>query len=184
VFHMTPLERWILESKSITDKTKEDLRSGKVSVNEAYEMVVLDQECQSLYQKCLKAVDESKKSDAEIDNQPERTKKETERLRAMGEGKLRAEIIKPFRNSFEKGIECVKAYAAFCFSHDIESVAIETLREIDEDEIQRLPCQKIEQILHHALIENKVDVNKIRYSKAIQAKLELLRQEQEVGDKD
>jgi hypothetical protein len=186
----------ILESKSITDKTKEDLRSGKVSINEAYEMVVLDQECQSLYQKFLKAVDELKKSDAEIDNQPERTKEETERLRAMGEEKLRAEIIKPFRNSFEKGIECVKACAAFCFwieyrihkNNDIESVAIETLREIvrlgTEDEIQRLPCQKIEQILHHASIENKVDVNKIRNSKAIQAQLELLRREQEAGDKE
>jgi len=172
----------------------EDLRSGKVSINEAYEMVVLDQECQSLYQKCLKAFDELKKSDAEIDNQPERTKEETERLRAMGEEKLRAEIIKPFRNSFEKGIECVKACAAFCFwieyrinkNNDIESVASETLMEIVrlgiEDQMLTLPLQKIEPILLHAVIENKVNVDKIRNSKAIQAQLESLRREQEAGD--
>jgi len=184
----------ILESKRITDKIKEDLRSGKVSINEAYEMVVLDQECQSLYQKCLKAFDELKKSDAEIDNQPERTKEETERLRAKGE--LRAEIRKVFRNNFEKIIERDKAYAAFYFwfeyrvnkNNDIESVASETLREIvrlgTEDEMQTTPWQQIEQILHHAVIENNVNVNEIRNSKAIQAKLELLRQEQEAGDKD
>jgi ParB-like nuclease domain len=184
----------ILESKRITDKTKEDLRSGKVSINEAYEMVVLDQECQSLYQKCLKAFDELKKSDAEIDNQPERTKEETERLRAKGE--LRAEIRKAFRNNFEKIIERDKAYAAFYFwfeyrvnkNNDIESVASETLREIvrlgTEDEMQTTPWQQIEQILHHAVIENNVNVDEIRNSKAIQAKLELLRQEQEAGDKD
>jgi hypothetical protein len=184
----------ILENKRITDKIKEDLRSGKVSINEAYEMVVLDQECQSLYQKCLKAFDELKKSDAEIDNQPERTKEETERLRAKGE--LRAEIRKAFRNNFEKIIERDKAYAAFYFwfeyrvnkNNDIESVASETLREIvrlgTEDEMQTTPWQQIEQILHHAVIENNVNVNEIRNSKAIQAKLELLRQEQEAGDKD
>lgn len=184
----------ILESKRITDKTKEDLRSGKVSINEAYEMVVIDQECQSLYQKCLKAIDELKKSDAEIYNQPERTKEETERLRAKGE--LRAEIRKAFRNNFEKEIERDKAYAAFYFwyeyrinkNNDIESVASETLSEIvrlgTENEMQTLPWQKIEQILDHAVIENKVNVNEIRNSKAIQAKLELLRQEQEAGDKD
>jgi hypothetical protein len=184
----------LLESKSITDETKEDLRSGKVSINEAYEKIVLDQECQSLYQKFQKAADELKKSAADIDNQPERTKEETERLRAKGE--LRAEITKPFRNYFEKIIERDKAYAAFYFwfehrvskNKDIESVASETLQEIvrlgTEDESQTLPWQKIEQILDYAVIENKVDVNEIRNSKAIQANLELLRQEQEAGDKD
>ncbi|MFZ0345598.1 MAG: ParB N-terminal domain-containing protein [Nitrososphaeraceae archaeon] len=184
----------ILESKRITDNTKEDLRSGKVSINEAYEMVVLDQECQSLYQKCLKAFDELKKSDAEIDNQPERTKEETERLRAKGD--LRAEIRKAFRNNFEKRIERDKACAAFYFwyeyrinkNNDIESVASDTLSEIvrlgTENEMQKLPWQKIEQIIDHAVIENKVNVNEVRNSKAIQAKLELLRQEQEAGDKD
>ncbi len=184
----------ILESKRITDKTKEDLRSGKVSINEAYELVVLDQECQSLYQKCLKAFDELNKSDAEIDNQPERTKEETERLRVKGE--LRAEIRKAFRNNFEKRIERDKACVAFYFwyeyrvnkNNDIESVASETLREIvrlgTEDEMQTTPWQQIEQILYHAVIENKVNVDEIRNSKAIQAQLELLRQEQEAGDKD
>lgn len=50
--------------------------------------------------------------------------------------------------------------------------------------MQTTPWQQIEQILHHAVIENNVNVDEIRNSKAIQAKLELLRQEQEAGDKD
>ena len=48
--------------------------------------------------------------------------------------------------------------------------------------MQTLPWQKIEHILLHAVIENKVNINKIRNSKAIQARLELLRREQEAGD--
>src|SRR5215216_564010 len=63
----------ILENERITDKDKEDLRLGKVSINKAYEIVELDQEHQSFYQKCLKAFEELKRSSAEIYNQPERT---------------------------------------------------------------------------------------------------------------
>jgi ParB-like chromosome segregation protein Spo0J len=79
------VEKILENEKSITDKIKEDLRLGKVSINEAYEIVELDQEGQSFYQKFLKASDEWEKSSAEIHNQPERTKEETERLRAQGE---------------------------------------------------------------------------------------------------
>ena len=177
----------ILENKRISDKYKEDLRLGQLSINEAYEMVEQDQEGQSLYQKFRKAADELNKSAAELDNLPERTKEEKERLRAMGEEKLKAEIEKPFRNYFEKRIGYVKANAAFSFwieyrenkNNDIESVASETLREIVrlgiEDEMLTLPLQKIEPILLYAVIENKVNVDKIRNSKAIQAQLELLR---------
>ena len=184
----------ILENKRISDKIKENLGLGKLSINEAYEMVELDQEGQSLYQKCRKAADELNKSTAEIDNLPERTNEEKERLRAEGEEKLIAEILKPFRNYLEKIIEFSKAIAAFHFwieyrvnkNNDIESVASKTLREIVrlgmEDEMQTLQWQKIEQILLHALIENKVDVDKIRNSKAIQAQLESLRREQEARD--
>ena len=47
----------ILENEHITDKIKQDLRLGNVSINEAYKIVELDQEHQSLhqslYQKCL-----------------------------------------------------------------------------------------------------------------------------------
>jgi ParB-like chromosome segregation protein Spo0J len=184
----------ILENKRILDKNKEDLRLGQLSINEAYEMVEQDQEGQSLYQKCRKAADELNKSAAELDNLPERTREEKERLRAMGEEKLKAEIEKPFINYFEKRIEYVKANAAISFwieyhenkNNDLESVASETLREIVrldiEDEIQTLPWQKIEPILLHAVIENKVNVDKIRNSKAIQAQLELLCREQEAGD--
>lgn len=181
----------ILEEEIITDKIKEDLRSGKLSINEAYEKVELNQESQSLYQKYLRALEELKKSSAEIDNLPERTKEEKERLRAQGEEKLASEIIKPFRNYFEKRLDCVKTYAAFSFcieyrankNYDVESVASQTLKEIVrlgiEDDMQTLPWQAIEKILHHAAIENKINVDKIRDSKAIQAQLELLRQEQE-----
>ena len=177
----------ILENKRIPDKTKEDLRLGKLSINEVYEMVEQDEEGQLLYQKYCKAADELKKSAAELDNPLERTKEEKERLKAEGEEKLRAEIVKPFRNYFEKRIEFDKAYAAFSFwieyrenkNNDIESVASETLKEIVrlgiEDEMQTLPRHKIEQMLFHAVIENKVNINKIRNSKAIQAQLELLR---------
>jgi ParB-like chromosome segregation protein Spo0J len=185
----------ILENKRISEKIKENLRLGKLSINEAYEMVEQDQEGQSFYQKYRKAADELKKSAAENDNLPELTKEEKERLRAEGEEKLVAEILKPLRNFFEKRIEFVKAYAVFSFwikyrenkNNDIESVAIETLREIvrlgteSETQMQTLPWQKIEQILLHAAIENKVNINKIRNSKAIQAQLELLRREQEAG---
>jgi molecular chaperone GrpE (heat shock protein) len=184
----------ILENKRISDKIKEDLRSGQLSINEAYELGEQDQEGQSLYQKFRKAADELNKSAAELDNLPERTKEEKERLRAQGEEKLKAEIVKPFRNYFEKIIEYVKANAAFSFwieyrenkNNDIESVASETLRKIVrlgiEDEMQTLPWQKIEHILLHAVIENKVNVDRIRNSKAIQAQLELLCREQEAGD--
>jgi hypothetical protein len=184
----------ILENKRISDKNKEDLRLGKLSINEAFEMVEQDQEGQSLYHKYRKAADELNKSAAELDNLPERTKEEKERLRAEGEEKLKAEIVKPFRNYFEKIIEFGKAYAAFSFwieyrvnkNNDIESVASETLKEIVrlgiEDEMQTLPWQRIDQILLHAVIENKVNVDKIRNSKAIQAQLESLRREQETGD--
>ena len=183
-----------MENKRISDNIKEDLRLGKLSINEAYKMIEQDQEGQSLYQICRKASDELNKSAAEIDNLPERTKEEKERLRAGGEEKLRAETVKPFRNYFEKRIEFGKAYAAFSFwieyrenkNNNIESVASEILKEIVrlgiEDEIQTLPWQKIEHILLHAVIENKVNVDKIRNSKAIQAQLELLRREQEAGD--
>ena len=45
----------ILENKRISDKIKDNLRLGQLSINEAYEMVEQDQEGQSLYQKCRKA---------------------------------------------------------------------------------------------------------------------------------
>jgi molecular chaperone GrpE (heat shock protein) len=177
----------ILENKRISENIKEDLRLGKLSINEAYEMVEQDEEGQSLYQKYRKAADELNKSAAEIDNLTERTKEEKERLRAEGEEKLRAEIVKPFRNYFEKILERDKAYAAFSFwieyrenkNNDMESVASKTLGEIVrlglEDGMQTLPRHKIGQILLHAVIENKGNVDKIRNSKAIQAQLELLR---------
>jgi ParB-like chromosome segregation protein Spo0J len=183
----------ILENKRISDKTKEDLRSGKLSINEAYEMVEQDQEGRSLYQKCRKAADELIKIAAEVDNPPERRKEEKERLGAEEQEKSRGEIKKLFRSYFEKVIEYFKAMAAFHFwieyhenkNNDIESVASETLKEIvrlvmdNEMQMLRLPQQKIEQILYHAVIENKINDNKIRNSKAIQAQLELLRREQE-----
>lgn len=126
----------ILASESITDKVKQDLRLGKVSINEAYEKVELDQEDQSFRQKILKAYDEMEKSYAEIYNRPERTKEETERLRAQGKEKLWEETIKTFRNYSEKRLEFYKAYAAFYFwceyrtykNSDIESAASKTLK--------------------------------------------------------
>jgi hypothetical protein len=141
-----------------------------------------------LYQKCLKACDEWKKSHAEIYNRPERTKEETDRLRAQGKEKL---WEKPYRNSFEKILELYKAYAAFYFwyqyrkikNSDTESAASKTLKKIVEqgidDGIQTFPWQTIEKILHHAAVENKINVDKIRDSKVIQAQLELIRREQE-----
>ena len=178
----------ILASESITDKIKQDLRLGKVSINEIYEIV---EEHQSLYQKRLQAFEELKKSSAEIDNQPKRTKEETERLRAQGKEKLYAETIKPVGNYFKKSLEYDKAYAAFYFwieyqtykNSDIESAASKTLKEIVrlgiENEMQTLPWQTIEKILYHAAAENKINVDKIRDSKVIQAQLELIRREQE-----
>ena len=141
-----------------------------------------------------------KKSSAEIDKQPEPTKEETERLRAQGKEKLWKEIIKPYRNYFikiqEKSLEYDKAYAAFYFwikyritkNRDIESAASETLKEIVrrgiENGMQTLPWQTIEKILYHAAAENKINVNKIRDLKVIQAELELTRREQEAGEKE
>ena len=54
-----------------------------VSINKAYEIVELDQEHQSLYQKCLKALEELKKSSAEIHNQSERKRKRTTKTRGI-----------------------------------------------------------------------------------------------------
>ena len=82
-------------------------------------------------------------------------------------------------------------YAAFYFwyeyriykNSDIESAASKTLKEIVrvgiENEMQTLPSQTIEKILYHAAVENKINVDKIRDSKVIQAQLELIRREQE-----
>jgi hypothetical protein len=154
----------------ISEKIKEDLRLGKLSINEVYKMVEQNQNGQSLYQECRKAADELNKSAAEIDNLPELTKEEKERLRAEGKEKLIAEIMRPFRNYFEKVIDYFKAMAAFHFwieyrekkNNDTESVASETLREIvrlgvdDETQMQTLPPQKIEQILYHAVIQYRV----------------------------
>jgi ParB-like chromosome segregation protein Spo0J len=179
----------ILKSR-ILDKIKDDLTLDKLSINEAYEMVEQDQVGQSLSQKFRKAADELNKSNAEIVKLSERTREEKERSKAEGE-KSRAEIIKPFRNNFEKEIALYNASAAFYFwneyrankNGDIESVASETLREIvdwgidHEMQMQTLPSQKIEEILLHAVTENKVNVNKIKNSKAIQAQLESLRRE-------
>jgi ParB-like chromosome segregation protein Spo0J len=168
----------ILESGRITDKIKEDLRLGKISINEAYEKVELDQEWQPLHQKLLKAREELKKSSAEIDNQPERIKEETRR-----------------RDYLEKGLEYHKAYAALYFwvqyrantNSNIESVASQTLKEIASwgiwDQMQMLPWQIIEKILYHAVIENKINIEKIRDSKVVQTQLELLRREQYVESK-
>jgi ParB-like chromosome segregation protein Spo0J len=190
----------ILENELITDKIKQDLRLGNVSINEAYKIVELDQEhqslYQSLYQKRLKALEEFKKSSTEIHNQPKLTKEETERLRAQGEGKLWEEIIKPSRNYFIKSLEYDKAYAAFYFwieyradkNSDIESAASKTLKEIArwgmENGMQTLSWQTIEKILHHAAAENIIDIDKIRDSKVIQAELELIRREQEAQEKE
>jgi ParB-like chromosome segregation protein Spo0J len=179
----------LLKNKRIPDKTKEDLRSGKLTINGVYEQ---DQEGQSFYQKCRKAADELIKIVAEIDNLPERTIEEKERLRAQDE-KLKAERPKLFRNYSEKLKEYFKAMATFSFwieyrenkNHDIESVAGKTLREIVRlgvvDEMQTIPWQTIQQILLHAVIENKTNVDKIRNSKDIQAQLELIRREEETG---
>ena len=165
-----------MENKRISDEVKEDLRLGKVSINEAYEKVELDRELQPLYQKMLKAREELMKSYAEIDNQPGRTKEEAWR-----------------RDYHEKGLEYHKACAALHFwveyrakkNSNIESVASQTLKEIASwgisDEMQMLPWQNIEYILHHAAIENKINVEKIRDSKGIQAQLELLRREREIA---
>jgi septation ring formation regulator EzrA len=109
----------ILENEHITDKIKQDLRLGKVSINEVYEIV---EEHQSLYQKCLKALEELKKSYTEIDNQPERTKEETERLRAQG--KLWEEIIKPYRNYFEKSLDMIKRMPHFISGLSIKQTKI------------------------------------------------------------
>jgi hypothetical protein len=88
-------------------------------------------------------------------------------------------------------MEYDKAYAAFYLwyeyliykNSDIESAAIQTLKEIVrlgiENEMQTLSWQTIEKILHHAAAENKINVDKIRDSKVIQAQLELIRREQE-----
>jgi ParB-like chromosome segregation protein Spo0J len=180
----------LLKSKRISDKTKEDLRSGKLTINGVYEQ---DQEGLVFYQKCRKAADQLNNSVAEIDNLPERTIEEKERLRAQDE-KLKAERPKLVRKYSEKLEEYFKAMATFSFwieyrenrNHDIESVAGKTLTEIVRlgvvDEMQTIPWQTIEQILHHAVIENKADVNMIRNSKAIQAQLEFLHREQEIGD--
>jgi hypothetical protein len=131
------------------------------------------------------------KSCAEIYNRPERTKEETDRLRAQGKQKLWEETIKTFRNYSEKRLEFYKAYAAFYFwceyrtykNSDIESAASKTLKKIVEqgidDGIQTFPWQTIEKILHHAAVENKINVDKIRDSKVIQAQLELIHRDQE-----
>jgi ParB-like chromosome segregation protein Spo0J len=185
----------ILKSR-ILDKIKDDLTSDKLSINKAYEMVEQDQEGQSLYQKCLKAADELIKSATELDHLPVRTQEEKERLRELGEEKSIAEVLKPFRKYFEKVIEYYKAMAAMHFwieyrenrNNDIESVASETLKEIvrlamdNEMQMLSLSQQKIEQILYHAVIENKINYDKIRNSKVIQDQLELLHREQEIGD--
>ena len=160
----------ILENKRISDEVKEDLRLGKVSINEAYKMVEQDQEGLSLFQKYQKAADELNKSAADIDNQPGLINDEKKRLKIV-----------------EKGLEHIQAYATFCFwiehrankSSNIESVASKTLKEIErlgiEYGIQMLPRQTIENILHHAVIENRIDVDTIRNSRVIQDQLELLR---------
>jgi hypothetical protein len=70
---------------------------------------------------------------------------------------------KLYRNFFEKSLEYDKTYTAFYFwieyraykNSDIESAA--------------------NKILHHAAAENKINVDKIRDSKVIQAQLELIR---------
>ena len=160
----------ILENKRISDEVKEDLRLGKVSINEALKMVEHDQEGLSLFQKCQKTADELNKSAADIDNQPGLINDEKKRLKIV-----------------EKGLEHIKAYATFCFwtsyrankNSNIESVASKTLKEIErlgiEYGIQMLPRQTIENILHHAVIENRIDVDTIRNSRVIQDQLELLR---------
>jgi ParB-like chromosome segregation protein Spo0J len=157
----------ILENKRISDEVKEDLRLGKVSINEAYKMVEQDQEGLSLFQKCQMAADELNKSAANTDNQPGLINDEKKRLKIV-----------------EKGLEHIKAYAAFYFwieyrahkNNNIESVASQTLKEIVrlgiEYDMHMLPWQIIEDILHHAAIENKISVEKIRDSKVIQAQLE------------
>jgi ParB-like chromosome segregation protein Spo0J len=161
----------ILKNKKISDEVKEDLRLEKVSINEAYKMVEQDQEGLSLFQKYQKAADELNKSAADIDdNQPGLINDEKKRLKIV-----------------EKGLEHIKAYATFYFwieyrankNNNIESVANKTLKEIErlgtEYGIQMLPWQTIENILHHAVIENRIDIDTIRNSRVIQDQLELLR---------
>jgi hypothetical protein len=134
-------------------------------------MVEQDQEGLSLFQKYQKAADELNKSAADIDdNQPGLINDEKKRLKIV-----------------EKGLEHIKAYATFYFwieyrankNNNIESVANKTLKEIErlgtEYGIQMLPWQTIENILHHAVIENRIDIDTIRNSRVIQDQLELLR---------
>jgi hypothetical protein len=49
--------------------------------------------------------------------------------------------------------------------------------------MQTLPWQTIEKILYYAAAENKINIDKIRESKVIQAQLELIRREQEAEEK-
>jgi hypothetical protein len=106
------------------------------------------------------------------------------------------QTTKLYRNYLEKNLEYDKAYAALYFwieyradkNSDIESAASKTLKEIArrgiENGMQTLPWQTIEKILYYAAAaENKINVDKIRESKVIQAQLELIRREQEAGEK-
>ena len=104
--------------------------------------------------------------------------------------------IKAVINYFKKSLEYDKAYAALYFwieyrtykNSDIESAASKTLKEIArrgiENGMQMLSWQTIGRILHHAAAENKINIHKIRDSKVIQAQLELIRREQEAGEKE
>ena len=124
--------------------------------------------------------------------QSTRTNKRRNReTKSTGKREIICRTIKSIRNYFEKSIECYKVYAAFYFwyeyriykNRDIESAASKPLKEIVrvgiENEMQTLPSQTIEKILYHAAAENKINVDKIRDSKVIQAQLELIRREQE-----
>lgn len=201
----------ILASEYVTDKVKEGLRVGALSINEAYEMIAenerisqFNQEFQPFYQKIVKAQAELNKAEKECDEhfgscqkKPQPTALEMSRRSEQEQKRIFDEAMAPFKNFLERQLDTCKAIAAAIFWVEYrerrksdEEAATETLRRIEEMSLDKETGSTswaygaIEKMLYHAVAENEVDKSKIKDSKIVQDQLQIIRLKEEAANRE
>jgi hypothetical protein len=201
----------VLGSEHITNRTKERLRSGELSISEAYEIAaeweqhkqlngelrLLDQNVREAREELANAKMEFYRSLRERQKRPKPTKKEIMQRSKKEKEKIMDEIMAPFMSYIHKELELWKAVAACVFWNAIRvdgksyiEAATETLRQIEEigtdneHGTQLWTWHRIEEMIYYAASENKIDKSKIRDSKIFQDQLRLIKLKEEVDNRE
>lgn len=187
---------------------KEHLRSGELSISEAYQIAaereqhneefrLLDKRVQEAREELANAELEFYRSLRERQKRPKPTKKEIMQRSKKEKEKIMDDIMAPFMCCIHKALELWKAVAACVFWNAIRvdgksyiEAATETLRQIEEigtdneHETQLWTWHRIEEMIYYAASENKIDKSKIRDSKIFQDQLRLIKLKEEVDNRE